>query len=160
MNWTELLGMKYRLGSSPSQHGTADCFSLAREVIEGYGEVAPTPQRSWYRRLKRGDYAVFREELEKWGEQIEEPRMGAVALCQADSPNGVCLAAYCEEEPGWISFVGQTAAWSPIGDLPVEAIYCPMNGISANSLESAPRTTLTSLTCWDKPESEERESMS
>ena len=53
MNPELLLGMKYRLGSNPVDHGTADCLSLARTVLSWYGIPTPTPQRSWYRRLRQ-----------------------------------------------------------------------------------------------------------
>jgi len=117
----QLIGMGYRLGASPERHGATDCFGLARAVVEHYGYSAPAPTREWYRRLRRGDYAVFRDELERWGVRTTDLDCGVVALCQAEKGYG--LAAYWEE--GWISFVGQAVRWSPPGALPVVALYCP-----------------------------------
>ena len=111
--------MQYRLGSNPEQHGTADCLSLARAVLAYQGIKTPEPKRDWYRRLKRGDTNVFPEELERWGVQIAEPLPGAVALCEAD--NGYGLAAYCLD--GWLHFAGESAQWTPVGGLPVIALY-------------------------------------
>ena len=117
----QLIGMGYRLGASPERHGATDCFGLARAVVEHYGYSAPAPTREWYRRLRRGDYAVFRDELERWGVRTTDLDCGVVALCQAEKGYG--LAAYWEE--GWISFVGQAVRWSPPGALPVVASFCP-----------------------------------
>ena len=121
MNPELLLGMQYRLGSNPADHGTADCLSLARTVLSWYGIPTPQPQRNWYRRLRRNDYAVFKEELERWGTKATGLDSGVVALCKTD--NGSALATYWEE--GWLSFVGSEVAWSPIGALEVHALYCP-----------------------------------
>ena len=154
MKPSSLIGIQYRLGSSPTVHGTADCFSLARAVVEHYGGVAPRPEREWYRRLKRGDYSVFQEELEKWGEKIESPKVGSVALCRSDG-DALGLAAYYEEEPGWIAFVNQTATWKPIEGLAIESIYCPRSAISASNLESVPETTSISFIYSIKPEKDE-----
>lgn len=117
-----LIGMKYRLGSNPEQHGTADCLSLASTVVRHYGYEAPKAQRSWYRRLRRGDYSVFKEELERWGTVVEQPRIGSVGLCQAEH-GGYGLAVWYEE--GWLSFVGLAVSWSTIGSLVVAGCYCP-----------------------------------
>jgi hypothetical protein len=121
MNPELLLGMKYRLGSNPVDHGTADCLSLTRAVLTWYDVPTPEPQRSWYRRLRQNDYAVFKEELERWGTETVGLDSGVVALCKTD--NGNALASYWEE--GWLSFVGSEVAWSPIGALEVCALYCP-----------------------------------
>ena len=59
----QLIGMQYRLGADPERHGKADCLSLARHVVSAYGIELPPANRSWYRRLRRGDYAVFTDEL-------------------------------------------------------------------------------------------------
>lgn len=117
----QLIGMGYRLGADPERHGATDCVGLARTVVEHYGYTAPTPTRDWYRRLRRGDYNVFPEELERWGARTTGLDCGVVALCQAEKGYG--LAAYWEE--GWISFVGQAVRWTPTGALPVVALYCP-----------------------------------
>jgi len=120
MNPELLLGMKYRLGSNPAVHGTADCLSLARTVLGWYGIATPEPKRDWYRRLRRNDYSVFEEELARWGKQTSHLESGVVALCNAE--NGSGMATYWEG--GWLSFVGSEVAWSPIGGLEVNALYC------------------------------------
>lgn len=115
--------MQYRLGSSPDQHGTADCLSLVSAVVRYYGFTAPQPQRSWYRRLRQGDYSIFEEELNRWGTVVEQPRIGAVGLCQAEH-GGYGLGAWYEE--GWLSFVQSEVAWSPTGNLVVVGCYYPL----------------------------------
>ena len=117
----QLIGKRYRLGSNFEQHGTGDCLSLARAVLFHYGITTPEPQRQWYRRLKNGDTAVFREELERWGNRTELLDCGVVALCQADAGYG--LATWYLN--GWIHYAGSVVKWSPHGALQVHALYCP-----------------------------------
>ena len=117
----QLIGKRYRLGSNFEQHSTGDCLSLARIVLAYYGITTPEPQRQWYRRLKRGDTAVFREELERWGNRTELLDCGVVALCQADAGYG--LATWYLN--GWIHYAGSVVKWSPHGALQVHAFYCP-----------------------------------
>ena len=117
----QLIGRRYRLGSNFEQHGTGDCLSLARAVLAYYGITTPEPQRQWYRRLKRGDTAVFREELERWGDRTELLDCGVVALCQADAGYG--LATWYLD--GWIHYAGSVVKWSPSEALQVHALYCP-----------------------------------
>ena len=117
----QLIGKRYRLGSNFEQHGTGDCLSLARAVLAYYGITTPEPQRQWYRRLKRGDTAVFREELERWGDRTELLDCGVVALCQADAGYG--LATWYLN--GWIHYAGSVVKWSPSEALQVHALYCP-----------------------------------
>ncbi len=119
----ELIGMKYRLGATPEKHGTADCLSLSKAVLAFYGISTPEPQRDWYRRLKKGDTVIFKEELSKWGKQIASPTLGAVALCRSEPGSFTSLAMATFFEDGWISFVGSTVMWSPIGVLAVEELY-------------------------------------
>jgi hypothetical protein len=119
--------MGYRLGADPERHGVTDCFGLAKAVVEHYGYTAPAPTRDWYRRLRRGDYTVFREELERWGQQTANLDCGVIALCQADKGYG--LAVFWED--GWLSFAESAVKWSPIGALPVVACF------SAQKLPSA-----------------------
>jgi len=128
----KLIGMRYRLGSNPEQHGTADCLSLARAVVQYYGFEAPTPQRSWYRRLRRQDYSVFEEELNRWGVLTKQPRLGSVALCESDQ-GSYGLAAFWGD--GWISFVGSEVSWSPIGVLQVVGCYYPQKQSCAMRLD-------------------------
>ena len=124
MQVLQLIGMSYRLGADPERHGAADCLSLSKAVLASYGIETPTPQRDWYRRLKRGDTSVFQEELLRWGQQTTSPRIGAVGLCLSD--NGAKgLATYWEN--GWIAFAGTRVKWSPTGALQISAIYCPRN---------------------------------
>lgn len=125
----QLIGLKYRLGSNPETHGTADCLSLARAVLAYQGIETPEPKRDWYRRLRRGDTDVFQEELERWGTLVDEPRIGSVGLCVTDEDKGRGLASYWSE--GWISFVGSEVVWSPIGGLPVVGVYCQQKQRSA-----------------------------
>ena len=117
-----LIGMQYRLGANPSTHNAADCLSLAKAVLEWQGIQTPPAQRSWYRRLRRGDNKVFSEELERWGQKIETPKIGTVALCQSEL--GLGMASYFED--GWLHFEESAVKWSPIDVLPVIAYYCPM----------------------------------
>lgn len=124
----DLIGLPYRLGATPEKHNAADCLSLAKAVLAWYDIDTPTAKRDWYRRLRRKDYTVFAEELERWGNRIDAPRIGTVALCQADC--GLGMASYFED--GWISFVGSEVRWSPLGVLQVVACYCPTNLICAN----------------------------
>ena len=119
----DLLGMKYRLGASPEKHGEADCLTLAKAVLAWQGIETPAGQRSWYRRLRRGDTSVFQEELSRWGNVIESPKLGTVALCQTS--NGLGMASYFEE--GWLHFDGSVVRWSPTDALPVVAYYSPTN---------------------------------
>ena len=118
----DLIGMNYRLGAKPEIHGAADCLTLAKAVLTWHGIETPEGQRSWYRRLKRGDTAVFQEELERWGRVIDSPRIGTVALCQ--SAYGLGMASYFGD--GWLHFGESVVRWSPSGALPVVACYCPM----------------------------------
>ena len=112
--------MPYRLGSNPVEHGSADCLSLARTVLASHGIPSPPPKREWYRRLRRGDYSVFHDELSAWGVKTADITIGAVGLCRADPGYG--LAVYYED--GWLSFAGSAVKWSPIGSLEVVEIYC------------------------------------
>ena len=119
----DLIGMRYRLGANPEKHGAADCLTLAKAVLAWHGIDTPEGQSSWYRRLKRGDTGIFKEELERWGRVIDTPRIGSVALCQ--SAYGLGMASYFDG--GWIHFDESAVRWSPSGALPVVACYCPMN---------------------------------
>ena len=127
----DLIGLPYRLGASPEKHNAADCLTLAVAVLNWHGVDTPTPQRSWYRRLYRGDTAVFKDELARWGQQIEVPKIGTVALCKSEI--GFGMASYFED--GWISFRESVVNWCPIDAPMVVELYCPMNLIYANSLE-------------------------
>lgn len=118
----DLIGFPYRLGADPERHGAADCLSLAKAVLKYQRIETPPAQRSWYRRLKRGETDVFREELERWGVVIETPKIGTVALCRSDLGYG--MASYFEE--GWIHFSESAVQWSPSDALQVVAYYCRM----------------------------------
>lgn len=123
----ELIGMPYRLGASPEKHRAADCLTLAKAVLAWYGVPTPAGERSWYRRLRRGDTAVFEEELSRWGKTTKSPKIGTVALCR--SLRGFGMASFFED--GWIHFAGSVVSWSPKDALPVVACYCPMNSTYA-----------------------------
>ena len=116
----DLIGLPYRLGAIPEKHHAADCLSLSRAVLQFAGIATPAPKRDWYRRLRRGDYGVFQEELERWGDQTEARRIGVVALCESEN-GGLCLVPYFED--GWLNFGGSEVRWSPTGALPVVASY-------------------------------------
>ena len=116
----DLIGRGYRLGADFVSRPEGDCLSLARAVLAYHGVETPAPQRSWYRRLRKGDTAVFRDELERWGEETTDLKCGVVALCQAE--NGYGMATWFED--GWISYVESAVKWSPIGALQVVALYC------------------------------------
>ena len=122
MNPYDLIGKGYRLGADFSRHGVGDCLSLARTVLSSYGIATPEPKREWYRRLRQGDTSVFRDELNRWGQPTLEPRLGTVALCQAE--NGYGLAVWFEQ--GWLAYAGSVVQWSPCGVLPVVELYCPL----------------------------------
>ena len=118
----ELIGLEYRLGSDPRKHGTGDCLSLVRTVLGHYGFAVPKGERDWYRRLKRKDYSIFFEELNRWGVE-SPPKLGAIGLCKSE--DGYGMAAWYEE--GWISYQktlgGQVVIWSPLNALMVEGCY-------------------------------------
>ena len=118
----ELLGMPYRLGADPEKHQAADCLSLTRAVLLHYGFNPPLPERGWYRRLRKGDTQVFRDELERYCTRVDEPKIGVVALCP--SPLGFGLAVYFEG--GWLCFGESAATWRPIEAQPVLQLYCLM----------------------------------
>ena len=84
MNPAKFIGLPYRLGADPEKHDAADCLTLARAILRHQGIETPEPTREWYRRLRRKDYSVFKEELEKWGQQNSEVRVGTVALCKSE----------------------------------------------------------------------------
>ena len=130
----ELIGLEYRLGSDPVKHGTGDCLSLVRTVLGHYGFTVPKGERDWYRRLKRKDYSIFFEELNRWGVD-STPKLGAIALCKSD--DGYGMAAYYEE--GWLSYrrtlESQVVVWSPLNNLLVEGCYFQRKQICATSLE-------------------------
>ena len=129
-NWTdskslkpyELIGFQYRLGSDPVKHGTGDCLSLVRTVLGHYGFTVPQGKRDWYRRLKRKDYSIFFEELNRWGVE-SPPKLGAIGLCKSD--DGYGMAAYYED--GWLSYrrtlESQVVIWSPLDGLTLVGCY-------------------------------------
>ena len=117
----DLIGRGYRLGANFITRPEGDCLSLARAVLAYYGIETPEPERSWYRRLRKGDTTVFSDELKRWGVVTDSLECGVVGLCQAE--NGYGMAAYFED--GWISYVESVVQWSPIGLLQVVELYCP-----------------------------------
>ena len=119
----QLIGLPYRLGADPVKHGAGDCLSLCRTVLKYYGISSPIPKRSWYRRIRKKDYSIFDEELNKWG--IESPpKLGAIALCRGND-DGDGMAAFYEE--GWLSYQktlgGLVVIWLPLKALMVEGCY-------------------------------------
>ena len=117
----DLIGRGYRLGADFVTRPEGDCLSLARAVLTYYGIESPEPQRSWYRRLRKGDTSVFPDELGRWGVVTDSLDCGVIGLCQAE--NGYGMAAYFEG--GWISFRESVVQWSPIGLPQVVELYCP-----------------------------------
>ena len=120
----QLIGLPYRLGADPVKHGAGDCLSLVRTVLANYGFTVPQGQRDWYRRLKKKDYSVFFQELNRWGVD-SPPKLGAIALCKSEDGSYGMAAFY---EGGWISYRktlgGQLVIWSPLNALTVEGCYC------------------------------------
>ena len=118
----ELIGLKYRLGADPVKHGAGDCLSLVRTVLGHYGFIVPQGERDWYRRLKKKDYSIFFEELNRWGVE-SPPKLGTIGLCKSD--DGYGMAAYYEE--GWLSYrrtlEDQLVIWSPLEALLVVGCY-------------------------------------
>ena len=121
----DLIGLPYRLGADPLRHHAADCLTLSRFVLSTYGIATPAGERSWYRRLRKGDYSIFKEQLQLWGIPTSVITVGTVALCQTDS--GVGLATFIDDYPGWLSFVGTQVVWSHVEALSIESLYCPGN---------------------------------
>ena len=118
----QLIGLPYRLGADPEKHKAGDCLSLCRTVLKSYGISSPDPKRSWYRRLRKKDYSIFFEELNRWGVD-SPPKLGSIALCKSD--DGYGMAAFYEE--GWLNYQktlgGQVVIWSPLNALMVEGCY-------------------------------------
>jgi len=125
----ELIGFEYRLGSDPVKHGTGDCLSLVRTVLGHYGFTVPKGERDWYRRLKRKDYSIFFEELNRWGVE-SPPKLGTIGLCKSD--DGYGMAAFYEE--GWLSYqktLGRSVVrWSPLEALLLAGCYFQRKPIS------------------------------
>ena len=117
----QLIGLPYRLGADPIKNHAADCLSLARTVLKHYGIKSPEPTRDWYRRFRKKDYKIFKEELERWGNETKQFNIGTVALCK--SKNGFGLAVYYEE--GWINCGESEVRWSPLDGLEVVGCYSP-----------------------------------
>jgi hypothetical protein len=117
----QLIGLPYRLGADPIKHHAADCLSLARTVLSHYGINSPEPTRDWYRRFRKKDYKIFKEELERWGNETKQFNIGTVALCKSEY--GFGLAVYYEE--GWINCGESEVRWSPLDGLEVVGCYSP-----------------------------------
>ena len=118
----QLIGLPYRLGADPEKHKAGDCLSLVRTVLANYGFTVPKGERDWYRRLRKKDYSVFFEELNRWGVE-SPPKLGTIALCKSD--DGYGMATYYED--GWLSYQktlgGQVVIWLPLNALMVEGCY-------------------------------------
>ena len=118
----KLIGLPYRLGANPEKHGAADCLSMSRAVLDWCGIETPNPTRHWYRRLRQGDYLVFRDELERWGTQVSTAKLGTVGLGQG-SHNCCGLVVFYEE--GWLHFNQESQiSWVPLNALTPLALYC------------------------------------
>ena len=130
----ELIGLPYRLGADPEKHKAGDCLSLCRTVLKSYGISSPEPERSWYRRLKKKDYSIFFEELNRWGVE-SPPKLGTIGLCKSD--DGYGMAAYYEE--GWLSYrrtlESQVVIWSPLEALSLAGCYFQRKPISVMHLD-------------------------
>tara|TARA_B100000965_G_scaffold324303_1_gene286233 strand:+ start:108 stop:503 length:396 start_codon:yes stop_codon:yes gene_type:complete len=121
MKPVEIIGMPYRLGATPENNKAVDCLSLARSVLLNYGIRSPEPTREWYRRLRKKDYSIFKEQLELWGIKTKTLRLCTVGLCRTEQGYGLCI--YWED--GWLNCGESAARWSPIGALQVEEFYYP-----------------------------------
>ena len=119
----QLIGLPYRLGADPIKHHAVDCLSLARTVLKHYGINSPEPTRDWYRRVRRKDFSIFKEQLENWGNETNEFKIGTVALCK--SSIGYGLAVYWEN--GWLNCGEQVVRWNPIDSLEIEKYYYPLS---------------------------------
>ena len=117
----QLIGLPYRLGADPIKHHAADCVSLARTVLKYYGIDSPEPRRDWYRRVRRKDFDIFREELEKWGNETKDINIGTVAIVKKEE--GFALAVYYEG--GFLICQEPIVKWTPLDTLAVERYYCP-----------------------------------
>ena len=117
-----LIGLPYRLGADPVKHGAGDCLSLVRTVLANYGFTVPQGQRDWYRRLRKKDYSVFFQELNRWGVD-SPPKLGTIGLCKSE--DGYGMAAFWED--GWLSYkktFGELVVnWSPLEGHMVEGCY-------------------------------------
>tara|TARA_R100000654_G_scaffold708_3_gene2734 strand:- start:2459 stop:2863 length:405 start_codon:yes stop_codon:yes gene_type:complete len=129
----ELIGLEYRLGADPVRHKAGDCLSLVRTVLGHYGFTVPKGKRDWYRRLKRKDYSIFFEELNRWGVE-SPPKLGTIGLCKSD--DGYGMAAFYEE--GWLSYQKtldkSVVKWSPLKNLLVVGCYFQRKLISVTHL--------------------------
>ena len=118
----QLIGLPYRLGADPEKHNAGDCLSLVRTVLANYGFTIPKGERDWYRRLRKKDYSIFFEELNRWGVD-SPPKLGTIALCKSD--DGYGMATFYEE--GWLSYQktlgGLVVIWLPLKALMVEGCY-------------------------------------
>ena len=118
----QLIGLPYRLGADPCKHGAGDCLSLCRTVLANYGFVVPQGKRDWYRRLRKKDYSVFFEELNRWGVE-SHPKLGTIGLCKSKD----ALYMACFYEGGWLSYQKRLGAsmvlWSPLDNLMVKGCY-------------------------------------
>tara|TARA_Y100000741_G_scaffold228304_1_gene174412 strand:+ start:64 stop:444 length:381 start_codon:yes stop_codon:yes gene_type:complete len=118
----ELIGLPYRLGADPVKHGAGDCLSLCRVVLAHYGFTVPKGKRDWYRRLRKKDYSVFFEELNRWGVD-SPPKLGTIGLCKTE--NGLAMASFYEA--GWLSYQKRleesVVLWSPLDSLLVKGCY-------------------------------------
>jgi cell wall-associated NlpC family hydrolase len=118
----QLIGLPYRLGADPERHKAGDCLSLVRTVLANYGFTVPKGERDWYRRLRKKDYSIFFEELNRWGVD-SPPKLGTIALCKSD--DGYGMATFYEE--GWLSYQktlgGLVVIWLPLKALMVEGCY-------------------------------------
>ena len=122
MKPVHLIGMPYRLGADPEKNNAVDCLHLAKTVLANYGIKTPEPTRNWYRKFRKGEYQIFKEELEKWGNKTEHSKIGTVGLCKSNEGYG--LAVYWGE--GWLSCGESEVRWSPLAYLEVVERYYPM----------------------------------
>ena len=116
----QLIGLPYRLGADPAVHGAADCVSMCRTVLASYNILTPEPKREWYRRLRRGDTSVFKEQLELWGEPTSKMCEGTVGLCESEDGYGLAIWWL----GGWLSYTNTELTWKPQDALHPVALYC------------------------------------
>ena len=130
----QLIGLPYRLGADPVRHGAGDCLSLVRTVLANYSFTVPQGQRDWYRRLRKKDYSIFTEELNRWG-VASPPKLGTIGLCKSD--DALYMAAFYEE--GWLSYQktleSQVVLWCPLEALSLAGCYFQRKPISVMPLD-------------------------
>ena len=96
-------------------------FSAGYSGIQTIREMGNPSCRLYISDDLKKDYKIFKEELERWGNETKQFNIGTVALCKSN--NGFGLAVYYEE--GWINCGESGVRWSPLDGLEVVESYFP-----------------------------------